>query len=749
MAETNDSSVPLVVDLDGTLIRTDLMWESIANWLRKNPLAIFLILYYWSHGRAHLKSQLVRRVQVNPATLPYHESFLAYLRQQKASGRKLILATASDLKMAEPVAAYVGVFDEVVGSDGKTNMRSGNKLKVLTRKFGERGFDYAGNSTADFAVWQGSRQAVVVNASKSVLRRAAALTQLGPTFCDQFSPVEVAGRVATELLWRSGYLIAIAAGLLLASAFPGPNISGFAWVAPALMLLAAEGKRGADAARAGYLAGLVFWLASLYWLLLIPAAGLPVLGWLALAAFLALYTALWSWLMAGTFDRCHSWAQRTVWAFSGAAAWVMTEFFRSHFLTGFPWNLLGASQFKLVPLLQIASATGVWGVSFLVAWFSLALFSSACRIIRLPGQRYAWQSEILLPLLTIVALYVWGIFRQNIPAETPSSLRVALIQPSIPQTAIWSAAEDKRRFDRLLAQTVAAITNPVDLVIWPESAVPALDDETYAAITNFARVHHAWIILNAEDDTLSFTATNSYNASFLVDSAGRWQQVYHKRKLVIFGEYIPLVRWLPFIKYFTTITGGWSAGTAPGFFRLTPDAPSAHAESKTITIAGHADFAERGTVVAEPLICFEDSFPELARNGNNNDLDFLVNLTNDGWFGAGAEQWQHAADSVFRAIENNVPLLRCSNNGVTCWIDSSGRLREVLTDKNEDVHPAGSLVIDLPLLSHDSPKAPTYYQRHGDRFAWTCVAITALHWLRFRTNTRQTLNPKVHPVSPT
>jgi len=206
---------------------------------------------------------------------------------------------------------------------------------------------------------------------------------------------------------------------------------------------------------------------------------------------------------------------------------------------------------------------------------------------------------------------------------------------------------------------------------------------------------------------------------------------------------------LPFVKYFTTITGGWSAGTEPGYFRITPDSHPDASPSRTITINGPANPTERGTVVAEPLICFEDSFPELARNGNNTDLDFLVNLTNDGWFGAGAEQWQHAADSVFRAIENNVPLLRCSNNGVTCWIDSSGRLREVLTDKNGDVHPNGSLVIDLPLPSRDSPKTPTYYQRHGDWFAWTCVAITFLHWLRFRTNPRQTLNPKVHPVNPT
>src|SRR5208282_3125900 len=141
---------PLVVDLDGTLIQTDLLWEHLARLLRRNPFQIFPILFWWTRGRAFLKKQLVHRVKIDPATLPYHEKFLAFLREQKSTGRKLILATASDLQMALPVANHVGIFDEVLGSDGKTNLRSENNLKALTEKFGARGFDYAGNSSADF-----------------------------------------------------------------------------------------------------------------------------------------------------------------------------------------------------------------------------------------------------------------------------------------------------------------------------------------------------------------------------------------------------------------------------------------------------------------------------------------------------------------------------------------------------------------------------------------------------------------------
>ena len=103
------NQIPLVVDLDGTLIRTDLLWESLARLLRKNPLAIFHVLFWWSRGRAYLKQQLVRRVKIDPATLPFNEKFLAFLREQKSAGRKLVLATASDLQMAKPVADFARI----------------------------------------------------------------------------------------------------------------------------------------------------------------------------------------------------------------------------------------------------------------------------------------------------------------------------------------------------------------------------------------------------------------------------------------------------------------------------------------------------------------------------------------------------------------------------------------------------------------------------------------------------------------
>ena len=179
-----EEQIPLVVDLDGTLIKTDLLWKSLTQWLRQNPLWVFVVLFWWTQGRAFLKQQLARRVKLKVEALPFNKKFLAWLREQKASGRKIILATASDWQMAKPVADYSGIFDDVLASDGRTNLRGENKLKALVEKFGERGFDYAGNSSVDLAVWRGAREAIVVSRSHSLAKKAALCTKVGKIFKD-------------------------------------------------------------------------------------------------------------------------------------------------------------------------------------------------------------------------------------------------------------------------------------------------------------------------------------------------------------------------------------------------------------------------------------------------------------------------------------------------------------------------------------------------------------------------------------
>lgn len=544
---------------------------------------------------------------------------------------------------------------------------------------------------------------------------------------------------AAGSLLRSRYPPAILAGLLLAASFPKVGVAGLAWIAPALILAAALGKSGWERFRIGYVAGLAHYLASLYWLLLIPyrwhsiPVG-PAAGWLALSAYLALYPATWVWLLGqvhGPRSAVHglggaypawlpegfggllarSWGQRTLWAVSGAALWVALEMVVARLFSGFPWNLLGSSQYEMVPLIQIASVAGVYGVSFLLVWVSLSLLSAGLTVVLRPTLRSAWVGEIILPLAVVALVFNFG-FRQ-LAGGSPAArtLKVTLVQPSIPQTLIWDTSRDRERFGEFIRLSEQALTNRPDLLIWPESAVPSYarwDTNIYPAITNLVRQNHVWLILGSDDVGLPAHATQAdeyeyYNASFLVTPEGEFESRYRKRNLVVFGEYIPLVRWLPFVKWFTPIEGGFTPGDR--------------------TVPFHLGNLGVKTAV---LICFEDMFPFLARESAEDDTDFLVNLTNNGWFGESAAQWQHAAGAVFRAVENGLPLVRCSNNGLTGWVDAHGRLRQVFRDERGTIYGPGSMTTEIPLLTSGQARPPTFYHRRGDWLGWGCVGIAGI-----------------------
>ena len=182
------------------------------------------------------------------------------------------------------------------------------------------------------------------------------------------------------------------------------------------------------------------------------------------------------------------------------------------------------------------------------------------------------------------------------------------------------------------------------------------------------------------------------------------------------------------MKWFTPIQGGWTAGDKPVTFELERRPPTRPAG--TIQITSQPDVVEPTTVKCAPLICFEDTFPDSTQDSAQDNLDFLVNLTNDGWFGRSAEQRQHMANAVFRTVENGLPLLRCSNNGVTCLIDRYGHLQEVFRDAQNTEYGPGALTVYIPLPTPAEKSAPTFYNRHGDWFGWACAIIAGLLLVR-------------------
>ncbi len=179
---TEDRSRPLVVDLDGTLIKTDLTLETIGQYLSRRPWGFFTLCAWLLQGRPRLKAQLEKYTSIDAATLPYNEAVLEWLKTEKAAGRRLVLATASQQSLADAVGRHLGIFDDVLGTSGNINLKSSAKRDELVRRYGEKGFDYAGNSPADIAIWASAARAHVVSASSALIRKAQALAPGGRVF---------------------------------------------------------------------------------------------------------------------------------------------------------------------------------------------------------------------------------------------------------------------------------------------------------------------------------------------------------------------------------------------------------------------------------------------------------------------------------------------------------------------------------------------------------------------------------------
>lgn len=537
-------------------------------------------------------------------------------------------------------------------------------------------------------------------------------------------------RFAREHGVRCG--LALLAGVLFAIALPKFDLAGASWIAPGVLLLATFGAPPGLRFRIGFIAGFVQQLIVLYWLLYIPVAFMPIVGWIAMSAYLGLFPAAWAcacWsffpgqvmlpvakfpfnaALASAF-RGSMWIGRALWCLRAAALWAALEWLMGWLFSGFPWNFVGVAQYQMLPLLQIASATGVYGVSFLVVWFSCALLCAGFALTQYPPVRNAWLREMILPLTTVVIVAVSGLAQIRRQAATGASVKIALVQPAIPQTVIWEQSESTNRFQKLIELSERALAEKPDVLVWPEASVPNMvrhHEDTGRAIRELVARHGVWAIIGSDDaEYRASSATREidyFNSAFAVSPEGTLSAGYRKRRLVMFGEYVPFVRWLPFLKVLSPAgEGGFTPGTALGEFDL-----------------GALN------VRTAPLICFEDTFGSLVREYVQPDTDFLINITNNGWFGEGAAQWQHAATAAFRAIENRIPLVRCGNNGLSCWVDEAGRFHG-LPSNPKDIYGEGYRIVSVPRQA--VPRTLTFYTRYGDVFAWCCAGYAGLALVR-------------------
>ncbi len=382
-------------------------------------------------------------------------------------------------------------------------------------------------------------------------------------------------------------------------------------------------------------------------------------------------------------------------AWLSACVWVVLEWAQSWIITGFPWELLGYSQYRYLPLIQIVSVTGIYGVSFLLAVFNAGL--SQALIFR------ARQLTYISPPLFLLALAATlGYIRlQELDASSDSDdqIQVGIIQGNIQQGEKWKEGRSKRSTEKYLDLTRQLVqierTTALDLIIYPETALPfPLNHPAYDSyrqrIVSLAQEIEVPLLVGA----LKRTSDNqTLNRAFLFDVDGRVVGSYDKVHLVPFGEYLPMPWLFQYMEGLTAESGAFANGT--GFSSL-----PLHLRGDRVLPFG-------------VFICFESVFPEITRALVQEGAQFIVNTTNDAWFGQTAAPYQHLSMAIVRAVETGRPLLRAANTGISAVVEPSGQILQT------------TQLFDTKVLSASiSPSTElTPYVRYGNFFVGICGLV--------------------------
>ena len=494
-----------------------------------------------------------------------------------------------------------------------------------------------------------------------------------------------------------GMSLAVLSAFFLALSFPKFNLEFLAWFAFIPLLFALKQASRARAFFLSFSCGLIFWVITVYWLVYVTMPGTIVL-----VLYLALYFGVFGLIVRAI---PFSWLR----LFLLPAIWVLLEYSRSHLLTGFPWALLGYSQYLNLPVIQIADIFGVWGVSFLVVMVNVALYS----LIR---EKIIKSSIISLAIL--IAVWGYGFYRLATPdlkSSAGKSIKISVIQGNIPQELKWYPGARQEIMEKYTMLSRLAAREKPDLIVWPEAAVPVILEEEpayYEMVSNLAKQVRVPLLFGA----VTSREGRYYNSCLMVSPEGEMVGRYDKLHLVPFGEYIPLRTILPFLETIVPI-GDVNPGQEYTLF------------SVNLPGAGHSLRSKFGV-----LICFEDVFPELSRQFAKRGAQFLVNITNDAWYQKSFASYQHFQASVFRAVENRMCLLRSANTGVSGFISPEGRIISLVQDiKARELFVDGFKMQSIPGKKGE----PSIYTRFGDWFIiLLCflIAVIFLFSLRRRRN---------------
>ena len=496
--------------------------------------------------------------------------------------------------------------------------------------------------------------------------------------------------------------MAIASSLLLTASFPKFSISYLAWFALVPLLIAIRDLSSWDRFRLGFLAGLVHYVTLGYWLI----------HTLRTYGYLPIYVCIPIFFLLGGYLACYIGVFCTLLGDVGRkpircvifipVLWVGLEYLRAFALTGVPWEFLGHSQFRYLGLIQISDLVGVYGLSFLIA-FSNGIFLIV--ILGLSKQKqfdHVVNKSHLAALIIIFTIFMvmtllYGQRRiQSVDQQiaTAPKIRVAVIQGNIAQALKWDARFQQETTLKYIQLSREAKKLQPDLVVWPETATPfyfqhnpVLSQLVMKGITATG----ADFLIGSPSFLRKTESVDYFNSAYLIRSDGAIRGKYDKTHLVPFGEYVPLGEYLPFMGKLVEQVGDFKPGK-PG---------------KTLP------WRDNHLGV---LICYELMFPTLARTQVNNHADLLINITNDAWYGDTAAPYQHFSIAVFRAVENRRSLIRSANTGISGFIDPAGRI----------IAPTPLFVEAVAVQAAPVIREKTFYTRHGDLFALTCLALSLI-----------------------
>ena len=499
--------------------------------------------------------------------------------------------------------------------------------------------------------------------------------------------------------------LVIASGLALALAFPKFDVSLMAWVAFVPFFYAVEGEPLKRIFWWGWLQGLACYVGSLYWVVITlnEFAGvhfvLSLLPMLLLATVVGVYTALALW--AGEFIARRL---RLPIVLTMPLAWAAVELVRTYFPIGFPWNLLGETQYRNLALIQFSEFTGTYGISALILFFNAVVFMVLMR----RGSRRLQTVSLSVLTGVMIATIGFGNWRMHElkTIKPDGSFRVAMVQGNIPQSVKWDPNALAPTFKIYSEQSTQGAKQGADLIVWPEAAATFIfqPDELYPAGDAEDANYRASLLQLAHDlgkpilfgapalITRDSRVIGFANRAYMVSAQGQVAGWYDKIQLVPFGEYVP----------FRAVLGYFVNRIVHGMGDMIPGT------QQTL-------FDVNGAKLSV-LICYESIFPDLARRSVKEGADVMVNITNDAWYGTSSAPYQLLAMSAMRSVETKVPMIRVANTGISAIILSDGSITATTPlfkrgTELEDVawHPTRTL-----------------YTVVGDLFAQICLLLTAI-----------------------